>query len=68
MGSPVPAVASVVRQRIGMQVALKLTGLKPLFDQDICGVEAIHALEMAVVILRTLEVGEVGEGLELPEG
>lgn len=51
-----------------MQVALKLTGLKPLFDQDICGVEAIQALEMAVVILRTLEVGEVGEGLELPEG
>lgn len=46
------------------QVVLKLTGLESPFEQSIFGVDSIQALEMAIMILQTLEEKEL---LELPE-
>lgn len=46
------------------QVELNLTGLSLPFQQTVYGVDAIQALELALMILRT---AEEKEGLKLPD-
>ena len=46
------------------QIKIQSTGLRPSFKQTMYGVDAIQALEVALVVLRTVEEKE---GLELPE-
>ena len=46
------------------QIEMQSSGLRPPFRQTIYGVDAIQALEGALMVLRTVEEKE---GLELPE-
>jgi len=46
------------------QIEIQSTGLKPSFKQTVYGVDAIQALEVALMVLRTVEEKE---HLELPE-
>ena len=46
------------------QIEIQSTGLKPPFKQTVYGVDAIQALEVALMVLRTVEEKE---HLELPE-
>lgn len=46
------------------QIEMQSTGLRPSFKQTIYGVDAIQALEAALMVLRTVEEKE---DLKLPE-
>ena len=46
------------------KIEMKSTGMSPPFKQTVYGVDAIQVLEMALMVLRTVEEKE---GLELPE-
>ena len=45
------------------RVLLKITGLNSDYTHSVFGVDAIQALELAIIILRTIEEKE---GLQLP--
>jgi len=46
------------------KIEMESTGMSPPFKQTVYGVDAIQVLEMALMVLRTVEEKE---GLELPE-
>ena len=46
------------------KIEMELIEMRPLFKQTVYGIDAIQALEMALMVLRTVEEKE---GLEIPE-